>query len=218
MAENSPRGPRPEPQSIELTRRQREVFDAIVDAPQGVTIVELAERLDCHPNTVREHIEALTAYHFVRTERRPCQGRGRPAQVFHAVAARRSMTTKLLQGIVVAAVGDDLAAARALGLQWAEESFATPAVSSEEAARKVLGETLRNVGFAPTDIDGALHLYQCPFMERSGELNPLMCAVHAGLVDGIIAKAGGEFEGELTPFYDENSCRVRVEGKGRLAG
>jgi len=63
--------------------------------------------------------------------------------------------------------------------------------------------------------DGAdavtFHLWRCPFVELARERPKVVCAVHAGLAQGVLDQAGGGYAVErLTPFVGPHHCTLVV--------
>lgn len=71
----------------ELSPARRAALDALIELGGRRTVVELAEELGQHPNTVREHLEALVRVGLADRTLRHHPGRGRPAAMFRATLA-----------------------------------------------------------------------------------------------------------------------------------
>ena len=71
----------------ELSPARRAALDALIELGGRRTVVELAEALNQHPNTVREHLEALVRVGLADRSLRHQPGRGRPAALFRATLA-----------------------------------------------------------------------------------------------------------------------------------
>ncbi|UNX55783.1 helix-turn-helix domain-containing protein [Georgenia sp. TF02-10] len=65
----------------QLSAPRRAVLDLLVER-QSLTVAQVAQELGQHPNTVREHLEALDRAGLARRDSLPPAGRGRPASVY----------------------------------------------------------------------------------------------------------------------------------------
>lgn len=63
------------------------MLDTLIELGGRRTVAELAAELSQHPNTVREHLEALTRAELVARTLRHSAGRGRPAALYRATLA-----------------------------------------------------------------------------------------------------------------------------------
>ncbi|WP_324652658.1 helix-turn-helix transcriptional regulator [Georgenia sp. H159] len=83
---NKPLGPLPTRGLAreELSPARRAVLDALIDLGGRRTVAELAAELGQHPNTVREHLEALARVELAERTLRHTAGRGRPAALYRA--------------------------------------------------------------------------------------------------------------------------------------
>ena len=71
----------------ELSPARRAALDVLIDLGGRRTVAELAEELGQHPNTVREHLEALVRTGLAERSLRHSTGRGRPAALYRATLA-----------------------------------------------------------------------------------------------------------------------------------
>jgi len=57
------------------------------------------------------------------------------------------------------------------------------------------------------DVDVEVHLRTCPFLELVGRQPDVMCALHAGVIRGVLRNAGAPHgEAVLEPFAAPNAC------------
>jgi len=123
-----------------------------------MSIAEIAERLDVHPNTVRFHLESLVGTGQVEQVDGAPAGPGRPLLLFRAhpgmdPAGPRSY--RLLAGILtgeLAAAPDAEAramdAGRACGAQLVDQAAPSGGFTDEQAFARLVG-LLDDLGFAP---------------------------------------------------------------------
>ena len=81
------RGPQPSlarHRPARLTPAQSALLDHLVGQPEPCTVTALAALMHQHPNTVREHLDALVAAGTATRTRAVSSGRGRPAWLYAA--------------------------------------------------------------------------------------------------------------------------------------
>lgn len=214
----------PEPSST----RDR-VLTTIRTAVTAPTVEEIATELGVHPNSVRLHTAALREDGLLVQDTRPGTGRGRPQVTYRtsdrgAWSGRRDyqlLASLLLDGVA----GSD--AARQLGVAWGRRMAAgvdgttrddatrdddnaaahVPTSSTREHVTRVLDD----LGFEPAAIAGganSVELRNCPFRELVDPRDGVVCALHAGMLDGLAE--GSPVGVELLPFTSPRSCTVRM--------
>ena len=203
---------------------RRAVAEALGSAGGGLTVAEIAERVDLHPNAVRQHLDALQrAGVVVAAPAAPTGRRGRPSTVYalaapHAVAAvgHRELVRLLLELVRRARLGED--DVEAFG--WEQGRRLVPEASRPEA----LAASIAGLGFAPEEVTPEadrragrmdLRLRACPFKDAvQAEGGHLVCALHRGLVRGALERI--DHDAELAVFEPKDpvtaGCRVLVEG------
>ncbi|MBX7160170.1 MAG: helix-turn-helix domain-containing protein, partial [Acidimicrobiia bacterium] len=183
------------------------------DVDRPCTVGDVAAQFDLHANTVRPHLEQLRDAGLVRRDASPQGGVGRPQHRYTAVAAqidvpRADEAHELLARMLAALccrvkVDSELAVAvgRDLGSELADTSAGDPI--------DVFDLTMARLGFEPaTDGDRATFT-RCPFSELATEYPDLVCSLHRGLAEGVLASVGAS----LVEFHDiDNSepCTAMV--------
>ena len=105
MENNGQLGPapvRPGSGGAPLSRQRLAVLERLRLHGRPATISDLAGGLDAHPNTVREHLDALVDQGLVIRERGQARGRGRPAWRYAAAGEPDPLADGLDRGAVVA--------------------------------------------------------------------------------------------------------------------
>ncbi|MBM7366808.1 helix-turn-helix transcriptional regulator [Gordonia hydrophobica] len=207
-----------------VTGRQGEVLQILrthaeSDDDDGVRVADVADALDLHPNTAREHLDALVDRGLAVRSRVHDGGRGRPAWTYcaaepatdHRFAAYRSMAI-VLAGHLAQSSADPQSAARALGREWGRELASD--VESDARARVVAD--LSRVGFAPVaQADGSLSLTRCPLLDAARRYPEITCQLHLGLVRGILGDDERAVNPVLLPFARRDSCLLRLPSAHR---
>lgn len=218
--EGVPLGPRPAPTTAgypPLSRQRLAVLDYVrTHAP--VRIAALAAGLDLHPNTVREHLDALLEYRLVERLTEAPTGRGRPAALYRPTAADPAVVSSDYAGLATALAGHLARTsatperdARSAGVEWGRELVADAALGDDP--RGTVLDVLSRLGFAPEG-DGAaaegIALRACPLLDAARRYPTIVCQVHLGIIEGILDRIGAVIDGdlELVPFAEPGACRL----------
>lgn len=199
--------------------------------PAGLGVHDLALRTGLHENTVRFHLDRLVADGLAGRHRQARTGPGRPRLVFTAVPRpdlerdRRSyrLLAEMLAGFLPSAVPDATAQATQLGQAWGGYLANRPAPYRRSTEAEGLAELLRvldEVGFAPdptaVDTGHAIRLRHCPFLEVAEAHRDVVCAIHLGLMHGVLDELHAPLAVErLQPFAEPAACLADVR---RTAG
>ncbi|ALG84138.1 helix-turn-helix transcriptional regulator [Gordonia phthalatica] len=180
----------------------------------GLKVADVAEALDLHVNTAREHLDALVEAGFATRQRAESTGRGRPAWIYRLAepdtderfGAYRSMAMVLAGHLSQTAV-DARADARELGRKWGREL----ASDAEPHARGRVVADLRRVGFAPVaESEDSFALTRCPLLDAAREYPEVTCQLHLGLIRGILGDDDQVGNPVLVPFARRGSCTLRL--------
>ena len=222
-------GPRPGPgrSSRPLSGSRAALLELLRGQDGPTTLAVLVEQSGLHPNTVREHVEALVRAGLARRRTGAPTGPGRPARVYEATGVDVARTPEYagLAATLAAVIHrtssspteDAVAAGREWGRRLAEERGGGPAPSAVAARREVVG-LLDDVGFDP-DPDTrhtVVRLTTCPLLDAAAQYPDVVCGVHLGLARGALEAYGTGTEGtELLPFAEPGACRLHLAPRGR---
>lgn len=153
-----PRPAAPPPNEDALSPAQRRVLRALREQARPTGLGELAAAAELHPNTVREHLEALQAAGAVRRQPARPVGRGRPAWLYEPTRPSRGVAglgvaeyvglVSSMAGALAEASTDPRSAGVAAGLRWGSELVAqVPAPTQTPTATT----TTENPGENPSD-------------------------------------------------------------------
>ncbi|MDO5535386.1 MAG: transcriptional regulator [Propionibacteriaceae bacterium] len=198
-----------------LSPARARVASTLVDLGPRVSLSTLAEHLGGHPNATRQHLEALVDAGHATVSTLPAGGPGRPAQVWSLTASgRRALAADAIDtayGELVDALAERLAdrpdaraEARAIGRAWGQRR-------RERGLGSVhLLDLLDELGFAPeahpTDA-GTTRLLACPILASARAHPEVICAIHAGLVEGAL---GPDADVRLVPFAEPGACLLNT--------
>lgn len=199
-------GPRPtaEP-AVRLSSARAAVLAHLVEVDLAVTVRQVAHSSGQHPNTVREHLDALVRAGLVERSEHSPSGRGRPAICYRARPEASTLHgTREYSSLVDALAAhlsehssDPVAESIAIGRRWGAQF---------DPADDPL-ETLRGLGFEPSDTDeepGVVRLVTCPLLASARRAPEVVCNVHLGLLRTIAGESA-----ELEPFVP-GGCLVRL--------
>lgn len=216
------------PQHRALASASRVAILRLVNAADtGATAADVAERTGLHPSTVRAHLDRLVEAGLLVKARASDGAPGRPAWRYQAAAPQpapapyRALASALLEHL--ATTGDGTDAAVRAGQAWGRRLADT--VTPGDPVRVAL-DVLRGLHFDPhpaasgaADADEVeVHLRACPFLELVGQHPDVMCALHAGMISGVLHGAGApDGKAVLEPFAAPTACvvRLRVPPKSR---
>ncbi len=165
-----------------------------------VSVRELSARLSLHPNTLRPHLRRLQEVGLVASETRKATSVGRPQALFSATdrEGREGRDYRLfadiLAGLMSTRRQQDRATelARDWGAYLVGRSVPKPGARRPGPNLAVLQEALAEAGFDPRfRRRGAkaveITLRTCPFHDLLDEHRDLVCAVHRGLLEGMLS-------------------------------
>lgn len=208
-----------------MSRARRDLLERLRDQDEATTVDALATACGQHPNTVREHLEALVAAgQALRVAQPSPTGRGRPARRYRAAPHDAAPAAAATLAAVLAAQLDGRPDARTEGLA-AGRAWAASLPAGDDAVRAAeapdhelldyVGAALGGTGFATEPVAGdpaVLRLTRCPLLEAARAHPDVVCSVHLGLVQGLLAAAGHDgTQARLLPFAAPGACLLRLE-------
>lgn len=221
-------GPEPTPAlraPVALSGQRLRVLE-YVRAHSPVRVADAAAALDLHPNTVREHLEAVAGLGLVERSTATAFGRGRPATVYRVSAADPAVAARDYAGLATALAGHLARTsahperdARAAGSEWGRALIEEGNQAGSDSRRSVL-EALTRLGFAPEDDSDpagghrGIALRRCPLLDAARRYPGVVCQVHLGIVEGMLEHLGTPAaEGlGLIPFAEPGACRLFLPG------
>jgi predicted ArsR family transcriptional regulator len=208
-------------QSGAMSRARFEVWETLRVQAQPTTLASLAAALGLHENTTREHLDALLAAGLAtRTSAAP-SGRGRPAWLYEATEADPALSgpyaglSTALASALHGATGSPEQDARNAGAAWGRDLVRRRghARGSAAAARRGVISIFSELGFAPEADARAVRvrLTRCPLLEAAQQVPEIVCGVHGGMAQGVLAELGGDPDGvSLARFAAPGACTLRL--------
>jgi predicted ArsR family transcriptional regulator len=209
------------PANAALGESKARVLAVLQDSSGALGVNEIAGRVGLHPNTTRFHLDALVDAGLAERATEARENPGRPRTLYtavpgHARTGRRSY--RLLAQILASSVANEAkhpgAAAMAAGEEWGRYLTERPApfqrVDADRATEQLI-DTLDEIGFAPEAVTRGrrrqILLHQCPFREAAEQNREVVCAVHLGLMRGLLAELDAPVQAEqLDPFVEPSLC------------
>src|SRR5436190_489894 len=194
-------------------------------AGRPVSIREMSRRLGLHPNTLRPHLRRLEEAGLVTREIRKTASVGRPQTVYSIRHSEDEqgrdyrLLAEMLCGVVRTTRQREQA--RELARQWGSYLVAQggpkPGVRLPDRRNlALLQEAMARAGFEPRfrRLPGStveITLRDCPFRELADDHRDLVCTLHRGLVEGMLAGLKPPLGlREFKPFAERSLCRLRA--------
>jgi len=190
---------------------------------RSVSVRELSTRLSLHPNTLRPHLRRLEEAGLVAREVRKSSTVGRPHTLYFALDKEEpeGRDYRLLAEILAGLLRGKGQAERAeaLAREWGGYMVAQggPKPGTRLPARRnlaVLQEAMARAGFDPRfRREGGqvveISLRDCPFRDLVEDHRELACAVHRGLVEGMLSGLKPPLRlAEFSPLVERSVCRL----------
>lgn len=209
---------------------QRKVLHTLTDIGREATVVEIADRLGIHKNSVRETLVPLVEQGLVVRRTHNPEGRGRPAMYYEiavigdAARLQRQSSELLLAAASAMAQtsdgGEQLA--DVMGRNWGQqyvdlirESGAFDAArDDQDALFSLLRVFLSTRGFrAENTDDGNISINSCPYVGIGDtHIQRIVCRMHGSAVRHIVEElSNGAISLTVVPFADDCGCRVIFE-------
>jgi predicted ArsR family transcriptional regulator len=179
----------------------------------SATLAELADAAGVHFNTIRAHVAALERAEVLQSAQKPASGRGRPAAEYRLVEGWALSSTDFLElaGLLAAALvrdAPDLASLRATGADWGRYLVGRPGRWDVAGA---LPRALERLGFHAAITDDMVRITGCPCAVVAPDRPEIVCALAAGLVEGVLAATGGALSvAEHDTHPERRSCTLRL--------
>jgi predicted ArsR family transcriptional regulator len=200
------------------------VLEFLRSRAQPLGVVEVAQHVGLHQNTVRSHLDLLVESGFAIRRSDAPSGPGRPRVVYEATDrtednhSYRLLAELLVQNLIDTSERPGEAAVNA-GRSWAtstrpqqrgsdERATSAPPANEDEAIAAVV-RMLGDSGFAPElSADGTvINLHRCPFRELAASHPDVVCGAHLGIIQGALAQMGDMVSAtRLIPFVTPGLC------------
>ena len=218
-------GPRPLTTPPTISAPRRRVLQAVLDLEgKQVTINQVSQHIGGHPNSARQHLDALTTLNLLsiqdvqseRPGRRPrgytLTSLGRQTLGGGRVDESRELADVFASYLV--ATGNGPKQAQEIGRAWGAKRADEFGEENSENALEAVVEVLDILGFDPstihTDKGDAVVLRTCPLLHMAHGSPEFVCNIHKGLIDGVLRSIGAREGVELLPFSEPDGCRMHL--------
>jgi len=184
-----------------------------VESRTSASTSDIVAATRLHENTVREHLERLRREGRLRRVRAEVQGRGRPGWRWQAPPADTvspyAGLALTLADTLTRVAADPVGEARASGERWGAE-VAAQHPDAAAAARTMVIDVMREQGFAPVDDGDGIRLHRCPLLSAAARRAEVVCAVHEGMIAGILRSRDATADATLLPFQADGACALHL--------
>lgn len=202
------------------------IYLELARSSRPLATAEIAETLDLHPNTVRPHLERMREVGLLTIGAEPRGTVGRPQHRYSLASEAPSLglepaTFPVLARMLVrvaAEAGLDRAEVVDAGREQGDADAVTIArdldITTADAGTCVEGLVARldALGFDPAvagdDDQATVAFAHCPFRELAEAHPEIVCALHEGLVAGIVDRLGGAAVESFHPLTDRSPCQA----------
>jgi predicted ArsR family transcriptional regulator len=211
-----------------LGESRSRVLDVLRCADAQLGVRDIAGRVGLHPNTARFHLDGLVEAGLAERATEAGGQPGRPRTVYRArpaaaAADQRSyrLLAEILTTLVVQHLPKPIPAAVEAGRAWGGYLTERPApferVDADTAVGRLVG-VLAEIGFDPEaekpdqradppDAAARVRLRHCPFLEVAEHHRDVVCSLHLGLMQGVLAELRSPLTADrLDPFVGTSLC------------
>jgi len=162
-----------------------------------MTVSDIATQVGLHPNTIRFHLDGLLSQGLISKHSEEREMRGRPHILYSVIpaklyAGRRNY--RLLAQVLITFVSEGVHAKRrslvASGEVWGRRLAAQRVAPDTMSPTQRVLSAMEDLGFAPEMVVNNNHprimMNHCPFLEAAEQNPNTVCAVHLGIMRGLI--------------------------------
>ncbi len=175
------------------------IYLELARSPLPLSTAEIADSLDLHPNTVRPHLERMREVGLLDVDADSKGTVGRPqhrwslspdAPSLGLESSGFRLLARLLAGVAATAgVGTETIAE--VGRAQGRAAGAARVAAGTQSCLEALVDELADLGFDPAVADDgavtSVAFTHCPFREMAEAFPDLVCHLHRGIVEGIVA-------------------------------
>lgn len=216
-----------------LSPAQQKMLTEISTHSDPVTVTQLANNLGLHPNSVRATIDALSRMRLIDRQVIKSGGRGRPSWGYYTLApdtesfssAQMVELTNIFCDMIRQYAADPLDEARGIGREWGDrvldqlsdetDTEHVPGALDFDAKISQLRVLYTSLGTSATINRNNCHeidLHSCPFVNQKGQVDPLICEIHGGLIERVMESIyDSAMIGRLYPMYAPGLCKIEID-------
>lgn len=201
------------------------IYLELARSPVPRSTTDVAEALALHPNTVRPHLERMREVGLLDVQLEVRLGVGRPQHLYSLAADAPSLglepPTFPILARMLCSMAHRAGLTAADAAEAGREHGRADAVRYEQAASclEAVVDQLDRLGFDPA-IDGSedgitavIAFAHCPFRELATAYPELICHLHRGMVEGLVAELGGSEVDEFHTLAHREPCQVTLSSR-----
>jgi len=183
-----------------------------------LTVTDIAAQVGLHPNTIRFHLAGMIHQGLISQHSEEREMRGRPHILYSVIpaklyAGRRNY--RLLSQVLITFVSEGAHTKRrglvASGEVWGRRLAAQRSCAEGMPSTQRVLSAMEDLGFAPEMTMYNNHpkvlMNHCPFLEAAEQNPSTVCAVHLGLMRGLIQGYQAPWSVvRLDPFVRPSLC------------
>ena len=187
---------------MELNDIQKEVLTYIQNKKDWATIVEVADVVGVHPNSVRAAVTALEKNRILEKKNYRNGKKGRPTFLFRARDGRFTMLRDALHAMESATNDEqDIIEALITG------KYQGRLENAEDVQGDVI-EFLKGIDVESHKEDDEIRVTHCPFRELNDGKPGYTCRIHRMIIQQAVGSRGIV---QLSPLHADNECRIRIK-------
>lgn len=194
------------------------IFELLASSKTPMSASDLAAELDLHANTVRLHLEKLSAVGLVSSSISRQGSVGRPHHKYSApteMSIFNTSSSTVIADLLLSLAkksGATCAQAIEVGRAW---GASTKATQPKENNLDILVVEMDRLGFDPqSEGGGRVKFGSCPYRDLAQEFPDLVCSMHEGICRGSI-ESNYDVE-SFNGFFGTDPCSVQfVERRPR---
>ncbi len=202
------------------------IYLEMARSPVPLSTTDIAESLELHPNTVRPHLERMREVGLLEVAADSRGTVGRPQHRWSLAPDAPSlglepsgfrMLAQLLAGVAaMAGAGADPDLVAEVGRAQGRMAGAQRAAAGTQSCLEAVVDELADLGFDPAVADdGAMTTVafaHCPFRDLAEVFPALVCHLHRGIVEGIVAGVPNAevAVGTFATLEDRDPCHVSL--------
>ena len=212
---------------VDPRRGRMQVLAVLQEVVAPLPVSAVAEHVGLHLNTARFHLEHLVRQGLVERTVEPRTTPGRPRNLYRAVhrPSVEQRSYRLLAEILARSLTEPVtrpaqAACAAGRLHGRTMVDPVPGRRRSTVGTAVAGlvDVLDDVGFAPELVTAGrgrrILLRHCPFLEAARQNTEVVCAVHLGLMQGVLDTLRAPVVAErLEPFVTPDLCIAHLASR-----
>jgi predicted ArsR family transcriptional regulator len=193
------------------------IYLELARAASPLATADIADSLGLHPNTVRPHLERMREVGLLSVESETRGGPGRPQHRYSLAPDSPGLGLEPPSFPIVARMLMRLAAATGAGAEEAldagrDQGRADAPALARRSCLAAVEARMAELGFDPAvateERVATVAFAHCPFRDLAEERPDLVCNLHRGLVEGLVAGVGGGTVVGFGTLVDRAPCQV----------